>query len=98
MPGFSAPLENEWSLLRAACAEVPTKEKAARIRELLGSEVHWSALLSLAEHHGVQPILAQSLLSFGDQVPTETLVTLKQSHQANLHKALLLSTEFVRIV
>jgi hypothetical protein len=98
MPGLSAPLETEWSLLRAACAEVPTEEKTARIRELLGSQVHWSALLSLAEHHGVQPILAQSLLSFGDQVPTEALITLKQSHQANLHKALLLSTEFVRIV
>ena len=98
MPGLSVPLETEWSLLRAACAEIAAEEKTARIRELLGSQVHWSALLNLADRHGVQPILAQSLLSFGNQVPAEALITLKQSYQANLHKALLLSTEFVRIV
>ncbi|HKV76817.1 MAG TPA: nucleotidyltransferase family protein [Candidatus Sulfotelmatobacter sp.] len=98
MPGISAPLETEWSLLRAACAEVPPTQNAARIRKLLSSQVCWDSLLSLAEHHGVQPILAQSLLSFADQIPAHALITLKQSYQANLHKALLLSTEFVRIV
>ena len=87
MPGFSAPLETEWSLLRAACAEVPAEEKTARIRQLLGSQVHWSALLSLADRHGVQPILAQSLLGLGDQIPAEALITLKQSYQANLSQS-----------
>ena len=98
MPGPSAPLQTEWSLLRAACAELPAEEKTARIRRLLDSQVHWNALLSLAERHGVQPILAQSLWSLGDEVPTEALLTLKQNYQANLHKALFLSSEFVRIV
>jgi hypothetical protein len=98
MPGSSAPPEAEWSLLRAACADVSAEEKTTRICGLLGPHVRWNALLSLAEHHGVQPILAQSLLSFGDQVPAEALITLKQSYQANLHKALFLSREFVRIV
>jgi len=97
MPRLSAPLEAEWSVLRAACAELPPEEKTARIRELLASPVRWHALFSLAEHHGVQPILAQSLSSLGHQVPAEALVTLKQNYQANLHKALLLSTELVRI-
>jgi len=97
MPGLSAPLETEWSLLRVACAELSEEEKTARIRGLLDSQVHWNALLSLAEHHGVQPILAQSLLNFAGQVPSEALTTLKGSYQANLHKVLLLSSEFVRI-
>jgi hypothetical protein len=97
MPGLSAPLETEWSLLRVACAELPAEEKTARIRGLLDSQVHWHALLSLAEHHGVQSILAQSLLNFAGQVPAEALTTLKGSYQANLHKVLLLSSEFVRI-
>jgi len=97
MPGISAPLETEWSLLRAACAEVSPTQKTARIRELLSFQVRWDSLLSLAEHHGVQPILARSLMSFEDQIPTQTLITLKQSYQANLHKALLLSSEFVRV-
>jgi hypothetical protein len=98
MPVISAPLETEWSLLRAACAEVPPTQKTARIRKLLDSQIRWDSLLSLAEHHGVQPILARSLMSFEDQIPTQTLITLKQSYQANLHKALLLSGEFVRVV
>src|SRR5580692_11027431 len=97
MPGISAQLETEWSLLRAACAEVPPTQKTARIRELLGFQVHWDSLLNLAEHHGVQPILARSLMSFEDQIPTQALITLKQSYQVNLHKALLLSGEFVRV-
>jgi hypothetical protein len=98
MPGISAPLETEWTLIRTACADVPPAEKTARIRELLGFQVRWDSLLSLAEHHGVQPILARSLLSFEDQIPARALITLKQSYQANLHKALLLSGEFVRVV
>ena len=97
MPGPSAPLQTEWSLLRAACAELPAEEKTARIRRLLDSQVHWNALLSLAEHHGVAPLFAQSLLSFADRIPAEALITLKQGYQANLHKALRLSSEFVRI-
>jgi len=97
MPG-SAPLEAEWSLLRAACTDVFAEEKTARIRGLLGPQVRWKALLSLAEHHGVQPILAQSLLSVGDEIPAQVRITLKQSYQANLHKALFLSREFIRIV
>jgi hypothetical protein len=97
MPGISAPLETEWSLLRAACAEGPPTQKVASIRELLGFQVRWDSLLSLAEHHGVQPILARCLMSFEDEVPPQALVTLKQRYQANLHKALLLSGEFVRV-
>jgi len=97
MLGLFAPFETEWSLLRAACAELPAEEKTVQIRALLASQVHWNALFSLAEHHGVQPILAQSLVGLGHQVPAEVLVTLKQNYQANLHKALLLSTELVRI-
>lgn len=97
MPGISAPLETEWSLLRAACAEGPPTQKVAHIRELLGFQVRWDSLLSLAEHHGVQPILARCLMSFEDEVPPQALITLKQRYQTNLHKALLLSGEFVRV-
>jgi hypothetical protein len=98
MPGIPAPLETEWSLLRAACAEVPPAQKTARIRKLLGSQIRWDSLLSLAEHHGVQPILARALMSFEDQIPAQALITLKQTYQANLHKALLLSGELFRVV
>ena len=98
MPGLSAPLRAEWSLLLAACSEVPAEETAARIRAMLDSQIDWNALLRLAEDHGVQPILVQALLTVADHVPAVALRILKEAYQANLHKALLLSREFVRIV
>ena len=97
-PSLAGPAENEWSLLLAVCSDLPTEEKAARVRGLLAPEIRWDALLSLAESHGVLPILAQVLLSVADQVPDDELQKLKQSYQANLHKALLLSRQFVHIV
>lgn len=98
MPELSAPRKTEWSLLLAACSDRPPEEKAAQIRGLLNSQIRWNALLSLADRHLVQPLVAQALLSVGDQVPAHALTDLKQSYQANLHKTLLLSREFVRIV
>ena len=98
MPGHFAPLETEWSLLRTACSDIPGDEKTARIRGLLTSQIRWDSLFRLADQHGVHPLLAQALLSVQNQVPGEALTVLKQTYQANLHKALLLSREFVRIV
>ena len=92
------PLETEWSLLRAACSDVPAQQKRARIRAVLGPEIHWNALYALADRHGVLPILAEALLSVEDQVPAEALTALKQGCHANLHRALFLSREFVAIV
>ena len=98
MVGASTPLEAEWSLLREACADFPPEEKTARIRQLLARDVRWNALLALAEHHGVQPIFTQSLLSSAGEIPGDVLLSLQQSYQANLHKALFLSRELVRII
>jgi hypothetical protein len=98
MPGHSAPLETEWSLLLAACSDIPAEERTARIRTRLGSQIRWDSLFRLAHHHGVHPLLAQALLRVQNELPPEALIDLKQSYQANLHKALFLSREFVRIV
>lgn len=98
MPRLSAPPETEWSLLRAACSDLPADERSARICGLLASQIRWDVLSSLAEHHGVLPLLAQALSRVEDKVPGDAVKTLRQSYQANLHKALFLSREFVRIV
>lgn len=98
MPRLSAPPETEWSLLRAACSDLPADERSARICGLLASQIRWDVLFSLAEHHGVLPLLAQALSRVEDKVPGDAVKTLRQSYQANLHKALFLSREFVRIV
>jgi len=98
MPGTSATLDSEWSLLLAACSAIPHDEKLSRLRSLLRQPVRWKSLFDLADRHGVQPLLYQALLCLEEAVPPEEMRSLKQSYQTNLHKALLLSRELIRII
>ena len=102
MPGTSATLEPEWSLLRVACSEIPRQEKKERLRQSLRKPVCWKLLFDLAEGHGALPLLYQALVdvenNFVDIVPPEQKSPLEQRYQTNLHKALFLSRELIRIV
>jgi hypothetical protein len=98
MPATSATLEPEWSLLQTACSELPRPEKSTRLRLLARQPVRWQALFDLADRHGVQPLLYQSLVEIEDAVPPEQISWLEQRYQTNLHKALFLSRELIRIV
>jgi hypothetical protein len=97
MPGFSSPLETEWTLLLAACSALPAEIKKKQIGGLLSPRIEWDALQRVADHHGVLPLLTQGLLHIEQSIPAETLTSLKKSYQANLHKTLFLSREFTRI-
>lgn len=98
MPGTSAPSGTEWPLLLAVCSAVPSQEKLDHIRVLLREPVRWKLLFDLADRHGVLPLLYQTLSGLSADVGTDELATLKQSFQTNLHKALLLSRELIRIL
>jgi hypothetical protein len=98
MPGTSATLDAEWSLLLAACSEIPRQEKTSRIRLLLRQPIRWKLLFDLADRHGTQPLLYQALVGVEDAVPQEQISSLEQRYQANLHKALFLSRELIRTV
>jgi len=102
MPGTSATLEAEWSLLRVACSEIPRQEKKDRLHQSLRKPVCWKLLFDLAEGHGALPLLYQALVDvendFVDIVPPEQKSPLEQRYQTNLHKALFLSCELIRIV
>ena len=98
MPGTGVALNSEWSILLAACSALPPDEKHSRLLPLLQQPVRWPELLALAEQHGCQPLLHQSLLGIEKAVPQPELFSLKQGYQANLHKSLLLSRELIRIV
>jgi hypothetical protein len=98
MPATSATLEAEWSLLLTACSEIPTQEKPARLRRLLREPIRWKLLFDLAERHGTQPLLYQALVEVEDAIPREQVSLIEQSYQTNLHKALFLSRELIRIV
>jgi hypothetical protein len=98
MPGTGATLDAEWSVLLAACSGIPLQQKQDRLRALLRQPVRWKLLFDLAERHGAQPLVYQSLIDIEDAVPPEQVSWLEQRYQANLHKALLLSSELIQIV
>jgi hypothetical protein len=101
MPANSTTLDAEWSILLAACSELPRTEKTERIRLLLlqlTQPVRWKILLDLADHHGTQPLLYQALVALEGAVPREQISAIEQRYQINLHKSLLLSRELIRVV
>ena len=98
MTGTSATLEAEWSLLLPACSEIPRQEKIDRIRLQSRHPIRWRLLFELADRHGVQPLLYQALVEAGNAVPQTELLSLERGYQTNLHKALFISRELIRIV
>jgi hypothetical protein len=88
----------EWSILLAACSATPPEEKQSRLLPLLQQPVRWPRLFALADHHSIQPLLCQALSRLEEAVPAEQIQSLRQTCQTNLHKALLLSRELIRIV
>src|SRR5579859_6382036 len=93
-----AALGAEWAMLLAACGVDSEQEKAARIRALLKPTLRWQALFDLAERHGLAPLLYQSLSGFESSIPAENFLRLRDDYHRNLHKALFLSRELIRIL
>lgn len=98
MPGTAAALDNEWSVLLAACSVVSPAEKANSLCSLLRQSIRWKYLFDLADQHGTLPLLHQPLSAYVDAVPAGEMTALTQAFQTNLHKSLLLSRELIRIV
>jgi hypothetical protein len=98
MSATSATLDAEWSLLLTACSEIPRQERAGRLRVLSREPIRWKLLFDLAARHGTQPLLYQALVEIEDSVPREQVSSIERSYQTNLHKALFLSRELIRIV
>jgi hypothetical protein len=69
-----------------------------RIRLLLGTPVNWDGVVKLADEHGVTSLVYQNLASFGDVVPAAVFAGLRQSYEQNIHKALFLARELMRIL
>jgi hypothetical protein len=87
----------EWSSLLAACSTLPSSEKLKQLRDAFRHSVNQDQLFALADRHGVQPLLYNALCDL-PEIPDEQRRVLKTIHEANLHKALLLSRELIRIV
>jgi Uncharacterised nucleotidyltransferase len=102
MPGTGVALHPEWALLLAACSTVPPSQKVLALQPLLREAIRWKVLLAMADQHGLQPLLYLALSAVRSEdeqaVPAEELLALQRAYQTNLHKALLLSGELIRIV
>lgn len=98
MSGTGPTLEVEWSILLTACSRSPAPEKLNRVKHLLQSPVRWQLLFARAERHGVLPLLYRALGEFRDAVPKDQVNALKQGYETNVHKAMLLSRELIRIL
>ena len=88
----------EWSLLKTCSSPDSGSAQLASIRDLLGSRPpDWSRLFELAEKHGLQPLLHKALSSTIELVPPVHRDNLQRAYVHNLHKALFLSRELIRI-
>jgi Uncharacterised nucleotidyltransferase len=96
--GVSAAIDAQWSILLAACSTLPHDQKQLRLRSVLSTSVGWQEVFALAERHGVQPLLCQALEPLREAIPPKAMQELEQIYQTNLHKALLMSRELIRIV
>jgi hypothetical protein len=100
MPATINSLEPEWSVLLAACCPISGRADSSHeiLRQSLQRSLNWEYLLHLAEHHGVVPILYQSLSAVGGEVPAASRALLKDRYETNLHRALFLARELIRIL
>jgi hypothetical protein len=96
--GSEATLDTEWSILLAACSAIPSEQKRERLLSLLRQPVRWQKLHALADHHSTQPLLSHALSRVEEAVPAAEVQFLRQGWQTNLHKALLLSRELIRLI
>jgi len=93
----------EWQILLAtASPNLPGSEPgefcewlAERVKELA---VDWKVLLRLAERHGTTCLLYRSLARSSEFVPAAIFDSLRQSHESNVRKSLLLARELMRIL
>ena len=85
-----------WRILLACAAPVPD---GALLQERLRSPFHPEELLSLAEHHGVVPLLAQRLCELeGGLISVEFQKRLREQRRAQLLFTLSLTAEMFRIL
>jgi hypothetical protein len=98
MPGTGTTPDAERSILLAACSDISQAEKSDRIRALLRPSMRWKILFDLADRHGALPLLYQALVEVEGAIPRDQLPWLEQRYQINLHRALMLSRELIRIV
>ena len=89
----------EMALLLCCAQTVTTDETAARIRDLVATELDWEYVVSLANNHQVVPLLYHNLNMYAaDVVPTPVMALLRKWFDQNSYQTLLLVGELLRLL
>jgi hypothetical protein len=95
-PTQTSTIASEWLVLLECANPSPT---ARRLHELLGSSLDWSALLALADEHGMLPLLAKRLRDVDDAiVPPEIRQWLRDWQRAQGISTLTMTAELFRLL
>ena len=94
----SLHISGEFELLLTCCSanheESDGREVAARVED----GVDWTVVFRLAEHHGVLPLLYQSLSGVTAKVPSSIVDDLRKSYEHNARRNLKFTAELFRIL
>jgi hypothetical protein len=97
---YPGPSTSAWKLLLAASAGEPGERNLVpewlEAKDLKNPD--WEAVLRLADHHGTSSLLYQNLMRLKDVVPSAVLESLRQRYERNVHKALFLAGELMRVL
>src|ERR1017187_6281317 len=87
--------------LLCVCASAGAELAPERIERIASwnlAVLDWSEALRLAEHHGVLPLAARTLIEHARGLPAEVERTLRSAYQANLRSSLWFAAELARIM
>jgi len=87
----------EWNLLRASSIAEAGEIDIACARTFLQRPVDWDLLLRLSADHGTSSLVYQNLVRTGG-APAPVLESLRQRHETNIRKSLLLAGELTRVL
>jgi hypothetical protein len=76
----------------------PLESDLVRMRALLERKVDWEAVLRLADDHGTSSLVHHSLSRLDDMVPSSAMAALRERHERNIRKSLVLAREMIRIL
>ncbi len=94
---------NEFEFLCTLATTNPSPERRARIANWNLSSLDWPNFTSQAEHHGVFPLVASTLLKIDSaattpRLPKEIARELQSAYDNNLHRNLWFASETLRIL
>jgi hypothetical protein len=103
MSSIAPQREDVFDLLCALAGAQLALERRERVANWNLSALDWSEVLRLAEHHGVLPLAARSLIEHcraehGRGLPPEAERSLRSAYEANLRRNLWFTGELARIM